>query len=112
MKFIWIPRILTFLFAVFILLFSFDTLSNGGSFWQDLVGFIIHSIPSILTLFILISLRNHALLSGIALIALSVGMMFWFETYRYPLTFLLLTVPLFVSGALFFIAYGIQKRRA
>ncbi len=111
MKFIWVPRILTFLFAVFILLFSFDVFGNGGSFWQDLMGFIIHSIPSILILFILILLRKHALLSGIALIALSVGMMFWFETYRYPLTFLLLTVPLFVSGALFFIAYGLQKRK-
>ena len=42
----WLPRILCLLFAVFISLFALDVFGEGYGFWETIVAFLIHLIPT------------------------------------------------------------------
>jgi hypothetical protein len=50
----WTPRILSILFILFIGLFSLDVFGTGASFWDTLLGFLIHNIPAFILLTALI----------------------------------------------------------
>ena len=50
----WTPRILSILFILFIGLFSLDVFGTGASFWDTLLGFLIHNIPAFILLAALI----------------------------------------------------------
>jgi len=52
----WSPRILAITITAFISLFSLDVFSEGYSFWEMIVAFLIHNIPTfILVLAIIIA---------------------------------------------------------
>jgi len=39
------PRIISILFVLFILMFSFDVFGEGYSFWETVLAFVMHNIP-------------------------------------------------------------------
>jgi hypothetical protein len=43
----WSPRVLTILFLLFLALFSLDIFGNGYTFWQTVLGLLMHNIPVI-----------------------------------------------------------------
>lgn len=43
----WTPRVMSLVFALFLLLFSFDVFEGPESIWLKLGGFLVHSIPSL-----------------------------------------------------------------
>jgi hypothetical protein len=50
----WIPRILSLVYVLFLMLFSLDVIQPGLSFWQIVLGLFIHNIPALLLLIIVI----------------------------------------------------------
>jgi membrane-bound metal-dependent hydrolase YbcI (DUF457 family) len=48
------PRILSIIFILFLTLFSFDVFGEGHSFWNTLLAFLMHNIPSLILLILLI----------------------------------------------------------
>ncbi len=76
--FSWILRGLLLLVALFFMLFSFDVFSMEGSFLQKLGGFLIHNVFTIIFLLILWLSAKRENLAGLALLAMSVGMIFFF----------------------------------
>ena len=43
----WTPRVAGILITLFVAMFSLDVFSEPGSFWMQLGGFLIHSLPAI-----------------------------------------------------------------
>lgn len=43
----WLPRVLGILFTGFVSLFALDIFGEGYSFWETLLGLLIHLVPSI-----------------------------------------------------------------
>lgn len=51
----WFPRVLGIVYALFLLIFSFDVFGEGAGLWQSVLAFVVHSIPSIF-LFVIVLL--------------------------------------------------------
>ncbi len=73
-----VPRISSLLIALFLLLFSLDVFEAGGNIWAMLLGFVLHSIPSmILGVFVFFSWKKPSVgFFGFLIIALLFVLMF------------------------------------
>ena len=109
-KLLWIPRILTILFALFLSLFSLDVFSMEGSFLQKVGGLVIHNIPSFLLIIVLIVSWKRPLVGGIAFLIFSILFTIYFETYSMLASFLSISLPLVITGGLYLLFYFITKR--
>ncbi|MHC1708552.1 MAG: hypothetical protein AB9842_13665 [Bacteroidales bacterium] len=107
---IWIPRILGILIACFLFLFSFDSFEGDASIWVKLGGFLIHNIPSVLLLLIIILSWHKPFWTGIVFLCLGILFTGFFRTYQRFDTFMLISFPVFISGALFIWA-SLKKKR-
>jgi hypothetical protein len=99
----WLPRILCVLFALFISLFALDVFGEGYGFWETIVAFLIHLVPTALVLITLAIAWRWEWIGAILFVALGVWyiIMAWgkFELT----TYLLISGPLFLIGALFLV---------
>ncbi|MFW5985759.1 MAG: DUF7670 domain-containing protein [Halanaerobiales bacterium] len=96
---IWLPRIISILFIIFISLFALDAFQGDASVMEKIVGFIIHLIPSFLLVVILIVSWKKYLLGGWLYIALAIVSIVFFHTYRHVMSFLVISLPLLTVGA-------------
>jgi len=102
-KFIyWTPRIVSIFFILFLMMFSLDVFGTGLSFWQTIIGLLMHNFPAfILTAVLIVSWKYEIvggiafILAGILYIILTLGMN-KFEWY-------LLAWIIQISGIAFFI---------
>ncbi|HOY31401.1 MAG TPA: hypothetical protein PKW80_05945 [Bacteroidales bacterium] len=116
----WLPRILCIVAIIFISLFAADTFSSDHTFWQKIINFLIHLIPSFVMLIMLIIAWKRDLFGGIAFIL--AGLVF------IPIVFSMnrnadqsvasglfavagVALPFVLVGVLFLISYS-QKRTA
>lgn len=99
-KLLWIPRILTIVFILFISLFSLDVFEMDGSFLQKIGGFLIHNIPSFILIIILIVSWKRPFIGGVMFLAISVLFTFFFRTYNNIFSFILISIPLVIIGGL------------
>ena len=63
----WIPRILSIIFILFLILMSLDVF-DGSGFWQTILALLIHNIPTIILIIILIISWKREIVAGIAFI--------------------------------------------
>ena len=64
----WTPRILSILFLMFLVLFSFDVFGQGYGFWGTLLAFFMHNIPVLVLLAVLIISWKHEIVGGVVFI--------------------------------------------
>jgi len=100
----WVPRILGILFVAFISLFALDAFGGDGSFGEQLLGFIIHLVPSFVLVIFLVIAWKHEKVGGWLYILLGVVFTIFFDTYEELITFLLISGPVFLTGVLFLIS--------
>ncbi len=110
-KLYWIPRVLTIIFILFLSLFALDAFSGNASFLEKLIGFIIHLLPSFVLLAILATSWKYPVFSGIAFILISIAFTLFFDTYGHLYSFLAVSVPPFVIGALFIVFHVIPAKK-
>lgn len=105
----WIPRVLAILFISFISLFALDAFAPDYSLGEQIIGFLIHLVPTyILALVLIISWKNE-ILGGLLFILLAIIMFVYFHN---PLWVnLILTFPPFLVGVLFITHDYLKKRR-
>ena len=66
-KFIyWTPRILSFVFAAFLVIFSFDVFDGTSGFWQTAFAFFMHNLPSLILIAVAIIAWKRELVGAIA----------------------------------------------
>ncbi len=108
-KFIyWTPRILSILFLLFLAMFSLDIFGNGYTFWQTVVGLLMHNIPVFILTAILIVSWKYEIVGGITFIL--AGLLYFFMLLTrtqfewYMLSWsLIIAGPAFLIGILFMV---------
>jgi len=115
-KFIyWTPRILSIIFILFLALFSLDIFGNNYTFWETVVGLLMHNIPSFILLIILLISWRREIVGGVTFIL--AGLLYLFSLFSsghfewYILSWsLFIAGPAFLIGALF-LANWFQKKK-
>jgi len=65
---IWLPRILSIVFILFLFLMSFDVFESSSGIGETLLGFLIHNLPALVLLIVLIISWKYEIVGGIAFI--------------------------------------------
>lgn len=110
---IWTPRILIILFAVFISLFALDSFDGKSAWHLQLIGFLIHLIPTYLVVGALaVAWKWPRGASGIFLVlGLFYAFMAWDEDFDHDgMAILIISGPLFlIAGLLWWSARCLEK---
>lgn len=103
----------------FISLFAFDVFSPERTFWQNLVGLLIHLIPSFILIAILLVAWKWELAGGIVITILGLAatpFIFSVNSARHG-TFaetlgiaLMVTAPFIITGILFIISHYVNRK--
>lgn len=116
----WIPRILGIISILFISMFALDAFDSHLLLWEQIVGFLIHLIPSYFLIVILYVAWRWELIGGIILA--SVGLVLspfifyhnlminHFSIGQCFITVLLINVPFIIVGGMFIINHFHQKK--
>lgn len=105
----WVPRVLGILYAGFISLFTFDAWEGTSSFWEGLVGWLIHLLPvAIVILALIIAWRRPVVGGGIFLVLATIFLLLfaneldgdWTDTV---VSMLVIAGPLALIGVLFMV---------
>jgi hypothetical protein len=100
----WLPRILGILFALFISIFALDAFGGGIPFWESVLGFLIHLVPTYIVIIILLVAWKWEWIGGILFI---IAGAFYIVLMPDPdwIAILLISGPPFLIGILFIISH-------
>jgi hypothetical protein len=101
---VWTPRILVILFAAFISVFALDVFGEKRPFFEKILGFLIHLIPTFLIILSVIIAWRFKLIGGVLFAIVGIVFTLFFKTYTNIGRFAMLSLPLFLIGALFIIS--------
>ncbi|MFH0882034.1 MAG: hypothetical protein V2A56_03535 [bacterium] len=105
----WFPRVFTIVFALFLIIFSFDVFEHSANVGQLLLALLIHNIPTILILLIVYFSWRREWIAGILLPLLGLIHLVWgFGKFPF-LAYLLTEGPLYVVGALYLLNWRWRK---
>jgi hypothetical protein len=113
-----IARILGILFICFITLFSLDVFDGTSPIWYQILGFLIHSIPSIILLAVLLLAWKYETIGGVLYIIAGFGLLLLYvisaikEFHFYLIIWAIeIASPAFIIGIIFLVsAYKHRKR--
>ncbi|NND10952.1 MAG: hypothetical protein HKN96_07060 [Flavobacteriaceae bacterium] len=115
----WLPRILCILAILFISLFALDAFSHGESTWDQILGFLMHLIPSFVLIGILLVAWKWEKIGGIIFILLGLGLSPFIFNHNYAMNnsismslgiIALITLPFMVVGILFLVSHYRKKK--
>lgn len=107
----WAPRILCIAFALFVSLFALDVFGGDYDFFETILAFLIHLIPTGIILIALVVSWRWEWIGSIAFTALGVLyiVMFWDREFSWSI-YVMMSGPLFLLGILFLINWLCHKR--
>jgi hypothetical protein len=105
--YIWIPR---FLLAGLVAVAAMFSWEGNAPVAQKLIGLFIYNLPALLLLLLLFLTWRKPLIAGIILLVMAVAITFALVTYRSRVDFLTYTIPLLVTGILFFPAHFFKMK--
>lgn len=105
----WLPRILSLCFVVFVSLFALDAFS-GPDLAENIAGFLIHLIPSVIILLLVIIAWKYDLVGAIVFFGLAILYVFMVGFDRHWSWYLGISGPAVLVGALY-LASWIQGRK-
>jgi len=107
----WTPRALVILFALFLLMFSFDAFGGNEPLLRQIGGFLIHNMPVFAMLIGLWVAWKLPLLGCFWFAAMGVAFLFGFRTYETWLKFFLISFPMFVIAGLYAWDFYVKRAR-
>lgn len=111
-KLILLPRTIGLIYLLFLMLFSFDVFEGTGVTGNEILAFLIHSLPSITLLVILILTWRRPFWGGILFLAFAAAITLLLQTYADTDRLTLITMPPILTSVLFFAAYQRTRRLA
>ena len=105
----WIPRILAILFILFLSLFALDVFEEYSGLVM-LLAFLLHMIPSFLLIIMLVVAWKWEIVGGWILLAFGIGFTMFNHLYRDPISFLVVSIPIFAVGILFLLSHKYNKK--
>jgi Tfp pilus assembly protein PilN len=115
----WLARILCILAILFISLFALDSFEPGMPLWKQLVGFLIHLIPSFVLVIFLIVAWKWEQIGGMMFIILGLGLLPFIYNMNYTMNqsvwtslgvVLVVNFPFVVIGLLFILSHFLKKK--
>lgn len=115
----WAPRILCLLAILFISIFALDAFEPDLTIWQQIIGFLIHLIPSFILLIICVIAWKNELFGGIlfAIIGIALSPFIYNKNYdmNHSVSMSLgiiatITLPFIIVGVLFIISHFLKKK--
>jgi len=106
----WIIMGASIFYAVFLFLFSFDSFGSG-SIWLDLAQFFVHNIFVGVILLCTYAAWKNLFLAGLLFFGLGVIATTFFETYTSLWLFILVSLPLFLFSAGYFLMYSSNLKK-
>lgn len=108
--FLWSPRILTILFAVFLSIFALDVFNEGAGFFETILKLAIHLIPSLIVLLSLLLTWKHEIFGGLIFILFSVFYVL-ISWGKFPLSvYVIICLPMLIISLLYFISWRINPK--
>lgn len=108
--FIWIPRILLLMFALFLTIFSWDVFEGNESIWNKLLGLLIHNIPTYVFLLVLWFSWKRPFWGGYIILAIVILFNAFFLYFQHLEWFIFICGPLILCSILFFLAHYIRPK--
>ena len=99
----WTPRVICILFALFLVIFSFDVFEGAHGFWDIALGLLMHNLPTIGLFVTLYFTWRREWIAAIIFPAIGVAFDVAFWGKGPLLNYILLTGPLFLLGILFLV---------
>ncbi|HNW90119.1 MAG TPA: hypothetical protein PKN48_10685 [Bacteroidales bacterium] len=115
----WLPRILCILAILFVSIFALDAFDPGLTTGQQILGFIMHLIPSFLLIALLVVAWKWEYAGGIIymVIGLSLSPLVFMINYRMNHSvcmslgiIMALTIPFAIIGFLFILSHFLKKK--
>lgn len=107
----WIPRILTILAILFMVMFSFDVFQMNEPFHRQLTGFIMHNIPAVILTAILIIAWKWEFIGGIIFIIAFIVAAVFFESFSGNPGSLPVIIPFLITGILFIVHHLLYGKK-
>lgn len=103
---IWLPRVLSILFVLFLMLFSLDIFSPDASVGEIVVGLLMHNIPALILLVAAIVSWKYEIVGGIVFVLAGIAYTVLLLLPGSPsverlLPVLIIALPAIVVGVLF-----------
>lgn len=109
--FYWLPRVLTILSLLFMLMFSLDSFGGNESVGRKILGFVIHNIPVFILAIILAVAWRWELAGGILLVIASLCASVFYHSFTGNPGSLVVIGPFFLEGLLFIFHWVVFSRK-
>jgi hypothetical protein len=115
----WMPRILCILVILTVSIFALDAFDPKLTAWQQILGFIMHLVPSFILIILLVVAWKWELIGGMIITILALGLTpgIFILNYRMNhsvwislLVIALITLPFILAGILFILSHYIAKK--
>ncbi len=107
---VWISRLSLIIYSLMITLFAFDVFDSNDPLLYQIGGFFMHILPSLLLLLILILTWKRPLPAGILFLLAGIVFTYIFHTYMNFVTFIIISLPLFLIGILYILSHFVMIR--
>lgn len=105
----WLPRVITILAILLLMMFSMDCFAPEYSFMEKLTCFVMHNIPAFIIILALVVAWKWELFGGILFIVVFLAAGIFFKSFgRNPASLIVIT-PFLVVGVLFLLNYYLMK---
>jgi hypothetical protein len=99
----WLPRLLALFGILFLAIFALDVFGEGYTPGELVVALLMHLLPNLALLAALLIAWRWRRAGGALFVLLGVVSIFFFRTYRDPIIFLIVSLPVLVVGGLFLV---------
>lgn len=115
----WLPRIICIIAILFISLFALDAFNPDLSLWQQIVGFMMHLIPSFVLTLLLVLAWKRELIGGIIFTIIGLGFSPLIFIHNFKMNhsvwmslsiISIITVPFTIVGILFIMSHYRKKK--
>ena len=109
---LWAPRLLLIVFALFLVIFSFDVFEENKGALAIAIGFVMHNIPSMMLGLLVFAAWRREWIGALACPVLAVAYIGW-AWGRFPISvYSVMTGPLFLIAALYAVNWQLRSRSA
>ena len=116
----WLPRAICIAAILFVSMFALDSFAPGLTFWQQIVGFLIHLIPSYVLIALLVVAWKWEYIGGILYIVMGLIFSLWVFDINYSrnqfamsqslFNAAIIAFPFVIAGFLFIVSHNRKKK--
>jgi hypothetical protein len=107
----WVPRILTILAILFMMMFSLDMIGENIPLGKKLLGLLIHNIPALILAGILVVAWKNELIGGLLFIVAFIAASIFFRSFAGNPGSFVVIIPFMITGILFILHSRLYGRK-